>query len=703
MLAGKTQTPGGTPPPPSPPLDARWDSAIRRCMDPEPSRRFQTALEVVNAVRPESLLIRLAAWTRTHPYRSAAMLAVVLAALWAAPEIVRWLTSTQVVPEFRQLTFDSGLSDYPAVSPGVKLLVYASDRGENRSLNLFVREVEGEGEPVRLTRHEADDYSPSFSADGDRIVFRSDVAGGGVYEIPTIGGEPQLLAQGGWGPSFSPDGKWIAYWVGLPGSGFVRGSSQVYVKPANGGPAKAVQTNLIATYWPVWAPDSKRLLLVGRPDTREEPSVSVDWWVVPLNGGPTVKTSALAAFRDQKLSAALGQDWMVPITWLPGEQRILFAATFGDTKNLWEVPVSNSGKVTSSARQRTFTTSVDLHAFAIPEAKGQARRMLFSSLTGDLDVWSLPIEADTGRVTGEMQNLTQGISYAAAPSISADGTKLVFIAARSSNWSLRTRDLVTGKEETLASADAKTTAHASWLRARISPDGGTVAYVDHDDRMYVVDTRTGAAEKVCDKCGPPTDVSPGGRKILFEPLDPPENVMMVDVPSKRNAPIVESQAADHILYQGRFSPDGRWLAFHAALDTSLNKKIFISPIRDDHGTREADWIPVTDGLQVDFNGAWSTDGNLLYFLSERDGFRCIWAQPLEPATKRPVRSAFPVKHFHNPRQSVKRVDRWDLIGLSAARNRLVFAMSELMGNIWMEERKTAGAGWFLHWIPTASP
>jgi hypothetical protein len=39
------------------------------------------------------------------------------------------------------------------------------------------------------------------------------------------------------------------------------------------------------------------------------------------------------------------------------------------------------------------------------------------------------------------------------------------------------------------------------------------------------------------------------------------------------------------------------------------------------------------------------------------------------------------------------VERGELIGLSAAGDKLVFAMSELTGNIWMEERKADAIGW----------
>ena len=328
------------------------------------------------------------------------------------------------------------------------------------------------------------------------------------------------------------------------------------------------------------------------------------------------------------------------------------------------------------------------------EAGTGLTRMFFSSLVGGMNVWSLPIDS-AGRATGDILNLTPGISYAAAPSISAAGTELAFIACRSNIWSLKLRDGENGQEATLTSQNAR------WLRPRVSPDGNTVVYVNNKNQMFSVDRLSGATKKICAwRCGPPTDVSDGGQKVLLEPLDPPEDVMMIDVPSNRITSLVHSDRPDHILYQGRFSPDARWVAFHASLPKPFKMRVFISPIRDGHGAKEADWIPITDGLQSEGDVAWSRDGNLLYFLSERDGFRCVWAQRLAPVTKQPQGEAFAVRHFHTARQSLKKIDRPDLIGLSATQDRLVFSMSELTGNIWMEERNTIARGPVgSRWIP----
>ncbi len=686
MVAGHETAAVGSPRRSRQPLDPRWASTIRRCLEHDPERRFKSAWEIVNALRPQTLPARVAAAARKHPSLAITAVALLLVLL-ATPLIMRWLFQSQTITELRQITDDSGLSDFPAVSHDGKLLVYASDRDGTGNLNLYLRQVDGDVNPIRLTHDEADDYNASFSADDTRIVFRSDRNGGGVYQISTFGGKSQLLAQGGFGPSFSPDGQWIAYWVGLPGSGFPPGSSRIYVKLAAGGPAKQVITNLVATCWPIWAPDSKRLLVVGRPDTKEAPHVSVDWWVVSLDSRSTVKTSALDSFSSQDLKPPLGSDWITPIAWLTGPTRIVFSAQQGDTTNLWEVPLSAAGKVIGPATRRLSTTSLDLHASVMGDANGRSRRMFFSSLSGNVNIWSLPVDANLGRVTGPMVNLTPGMSYAAAPSISADGTDLAFIAARSKLWSVKTRDLQTAEEATLTTSDAR------WLRPRISPDGNTIAYVDNTDQMYLVNRRTGATEVICKQCGPPTDISHDGQKVLFEPLSPPEDVMMIDVSANQITSLIHSDRADHILYRGRFSPDGRWVAFDAALDKSLNKKVFISPIREWHGTTETNWIPVTDGSHVDSYVAWSPDGNLLYFLSERDGSRCIWAQRLAPGTKQPNGAAFPVRHFHNARESLARVDRFDLVGLSVARDKLVFSVSELTGNIWMEERKKVPSPW----------
>ena len=130
----------------------------------------------------------------------------------------------------------------------------------------------------------------------------------------------------------------------------------------------------------------------------------------------------------------------------------------------------------------------------------------------------------------------------------------------------------------------------------------------------------------------------------------------------------------------RFSPDDRWIALHFVLPPGDRRQIFIVPFRNGTPGDLSDWRAVTDGSGSDARPAWSPDGNLLYFLSDRDGSNCIWAQPLDSATKRPAGAAFGVLHLHQARN---RVFNSGAFRLAVAQDKIVFSMPELTGNIWM--------------------
>ena len=82
---------------------------------------------------------------------------------------------------------------------------------------------------------------------------------------------------------------------------------------------------------------------------------------------------------------------------------------------------------------------------------------------------------------------------------------------------------------------------------------------------------------------------------------------------------------------------------------------------------------------------WSPDGRLLYFLSHRDGFRCVWAQPLDFETKHPVGSPISVLHIHSARRSLLNWRSSGEMGMSLTPDALVFSLLDITGNIWMAE------------------
>ena len=108
---------------------------------------------------------------------------------------------------------------------------------------------------------------------------------------------------------------------------------------------------------------------------------------------------------------------------------------------------------------------------------------------------------------------------------------------------------------------------------------------------------------------------------------------------------------DHNLYQAHFSPDDRWIVFHVhhrADKTQVSIVPFSKGTLDD----PEQWIPVTDGQALDDKPRWSPNGNLIYMTSDRDGFTCLWAQPLDPETRHPNGPALAIKHFHQLQNSL---------------------------------------------------
>ncbi|MCH7946150.1 MAG: PD40 domain-containing protein [Armatimonadetes bacterium] len=613
-------------------------------------------------------------------------LAAVAVLVAASVGATLWFTRPSgpaVAPVLTRLTSDSGLTFQPAISPDGKLLAYASDRGEEGNLDIWLEQIGG-GQPIQLTRHEGDDTEPAFSPDGTKVAFRSERGDGGIYLVPALGGEPRLIAKQGHRPRFSPDGNWLAYWAGPIGNALMAGSTNTYILPSMGGEPIQLDLAFSATRHPIWSPDGKHLLLLGRL-ARGEGNGGLDWWLVPVDGGTPIKTGVLEALERQRLSPPPGELRIVPSSWPAGSENVAFAASLGDTTNLWELKLSpQTRKVTGPAARLTFGTGVEVQP-SLASGPGGRLRLVFSDLRPNVDVWTVPIDANQGEVTGAMQRVTQNISFDGYPAISADGEKLAFISSRSGNWDVWTRDLKTGKEAPATATPLRE------LQPVLSRDGSTIFYWTNENQqrlVYKTNFRGGVATKLCEGCGTPTDVSNG--YLLLEPIGGPQAFALIDLASNRITNLIESTRPDQIPFAGRFSPDGRWIAFHATTERpAAARQIFVVPFRgwpDESVASSGDWIPITDGEEMDRQSCWSPDGNLLYFLSDRDGFRCIWAQPLDVGAKRPDGETKSVLHFHGGRLSLRGVgNQVSTIKLSVARDQLVFALGELTGNIWMKD------------------
>jgi Tol biopolymer transport system component/DNA-binding winged helix-turn-helix (wHTH) protein len=564
-----------------------------------------------------------------------------------------------------RLTTGSDLNTEPTLSPDGEWVAYASDRSGEGHLDIWVQRLSG-GEPLRLTRDAADEREPTFSADGSRIAFRSERDGGGIYVIPAhTGGEARLLVRGGaHGPRFSPDGRWLAYATG-PGrfsadknSAFF---SQTYLIPSTGGEPTRLLPDFVSVAWPIWSPDGRHLLLTARRKINEAP----EWWVVAPDGQAPVKVSGVNVVTGIRFPVR-------PWSWIEGNRIVYSASLGGDSWNLSEVVIAPRTWVVSTEPRR-LTTGADLQGHA---SIVRGTQLVFSSLTQTVNVWSVPVHANSGRVVGPARRVTATSTLQWWPSVSEDGRRLVFRGDKLATGGLWLRDLDTESEVLLVSSRA----------ARgpvITADGSRVAYWSPENGgvIYAVPSSGGVSETLCTDCGddsPVEDWSKDKTRLLFLTGNPTE-VFVLDVRSGEKRRVL--QRSPQYLWQAQFSPDDRWISVLEALDAQGRTQVWVVPFRDGSMPQANEWMGITSGEHWDDKPRWSPDGNLMYFTSERDGFHCLWAQRLRPDTKEPIGPAFSVHHFHSARLSMMNTG---YVGLetAVARDKVFINLGELSGNIW---------------------
>ena len=157
-------------------------------------------------------------------------------------------------------------------------------------------------------------------------------------------------------------------------------------------------------------------------------------------------------------------------------------------------------------------------------------------------------------------------------------------------------------------------------------------------------------------------------------------IKILDLDTGRKTDILKLHLANTGSY--RISWDDRWVVFYGIVDAG-HTLMFIAPIREGAVTDQSEFVSVTDGSTFDITPEMSPDGNLLYFLSDRDTHRCLWAQRLDPADKHPMGPASPVQHFHRASLSPDYV-KGGQRAIAVALDKIVITVAEHLGNIWMK-------------------
>ncbi len=585
---------------------------------------------------------------------------------------VRAILHRNAPAEIIRLIKDSTAAFDPDLSRDGKLLAYASDQSGN--VDVWLRPLKS-GEARRLTSNVAADTSPNFSPDSKQVVFRSERDGGGVYLMPVAAGLERLVAPLGRSPKFSPDGKSIAYWTGTEH----HFEGKVFIVGLADGKTVRLGTDLADAKWPVWSPDGSALLVYG---SRQPPQASgiisgpTDLFSVPLNGGPARETGWTAALRRASIWSKGPVSWhsstlQFSATTMPPSD---FSELSQGVANLWQIGLSQRrGRVEGEPRRVTFGAALERDSVLL--ASGGA---VYSSRHYTLAAFEVAT-THNGHLAARFEPSFSSPGSYVMPRISRDGSTLVALSDRSGAVDIWLKDLRTGEERAVTASNVPERAPV------ISSNGAWVYFGIREGPlypMYKISARGGVPQKVCADCGGTSDISPDGNYVLYHSGEPWSAYCLNLVTGAR----ILIASHKNRIYSSRFSPDGKWIAFETDIgDDEAPRQILVAPFSPDHSTPDSKWIPITAGNQRDFTPAWSEDGATVYFLSDRDGNRCIWAMRVDSRTKRPLGDAIPVLHLHRMNANVLSTPGAGVFGLSAGGGRLIFGAAQLSSTIYRIE------------------
>jgi serine/threonine protein kinase len=235
--------------------------------------------------------------------------------------------------------------------------------------------------------------------------------------------------------------------------------------------------------------------------------------------------------------------------------------------------------------------------------------------------------------------LTFGPGVETWPSLSPDGTDLVYVSQSAGNSDVYVRPV---GSDTASAVNLTADSPASDSMPAFSPDGQSIAFSslrENSAGIFVMGRRGDSIRRLTNVGTDPT-WTPDGREIVYSTEtggDPevrrvPSELWAVNVASGTRRRISEEDAV-----QPRVSPDGRFVAFWAlplekghGQFARADRDVWVLPIAG------GDRVQITSGGSTNWNPAWSGDGRFLYFTSDRSGSMNIWRVPIDPETGRPV-------------------------------------------------------------------
>ncbi len=498
-----------TPARPARPGDAAAEAlagVAMRALEKKPADRYASADEMLTALRNG---VRHGASRRASKRKIAlgALLAAVVAAIVASQgrerrqspsgEESSALSTTPL--KAGQLTFDQGLEEWPTWAPDGNRFVYVAESDGFKSL--FVRSSkDNDGEQWTQGAH--DDIQPAWSPDGTSIAFAranlpsgklatSDLLGfyfegGDIHALDLNSRNTTKLVDNAFNPSYSPDGKQLAFdaaWAG---------PRRIWTTDARGRNPKQITTDAseaVSHVDPAWSPDGTRVVYRRFENTRAD-----------------IEVLDVPAQMVMRLTGD-GFNYMDP-AWSPDGRYVYSSAKRGGGLNVWRV--SLDGGRAGAIQQVTTGAGDDVQ----PSVSPDGTRLAFCVLGLNSDLWRVPLDPKTGAPTGLPQSFIATTREDSRGAWSPDGRTLAFNSDRLGDMNLWLHSLDDGRERAL------THGPGGDYQANWSPDGRVITFFSSrsgNADIWAVDVEGGEPRNLTSD--PALDINPSysrdGAHIAF--------------------------------------------------------------------------------------------------------------------------------------------------------------------------------------------
>ena len=431
------------------------------------------------------------------------------------------------------LTDLEGRESHPSLAPDGSFFLYVKEEGGD--LDVFWQRVGG-GNPRNLTEDSTfDDYEPAVSPDGQRVAFRSEREGGGLFLMGATGESVVRLTQDGHDPAWSPDGEWIVYATeGVTDPRRRSNLSEIWRIKVSDGTSVRIPVGADGVQ-PNWSPDGQRIAY---------------WGLLPGSVARVVSTVPVEGGKPVPVTDGSSIDWN-PV-WSPDGAYLYFVSDRNRSMTLWRVRIDQrSGR--AQGEPEDLTTPAAWSGFLSIARDG--RQIAYATREGKSNLERTAFDPATGRTSGILEPVTQGSRNVRFADLSPDGRWIAY------DTSLPQEDLylisVDGDQPRQLTNDPERDRVPRW-----SPDGQRILFYserggggyqawtirpDGGDRRQM----TSLKETVADALW-----APDGRRLLVMSEGPGLVDLSVPLEQRRSQrlPNAENFAPTD------WSPDGRWLA-----------------------------------------------------------------------------------------------------------------------------------------------